>query len=297
MLPAISNDSDYSAVIGNDAVWLPAVTTVCRRHDVPTTGLEREPPGTHVVYRSGPYVIKLFCPLWRDQAVAEVACLKGVQGLEIPKLVATGSLEGWEYIVMSVIEGVPAIRVWDSISHEDRLEVVGQLGEWIRSLHGSRALPELKVDWDAFLVARRSGCERHHRMTGKWNDWISERVSDFSESSFEPVLLHSDFTNDHVFLTEQKGRWRISGIIDFGDAMMGHPHYDFIAPLCFFTFGDPTLSRRLVESYGLKLTPELANRLTTYCLLHRYGTVGQFLGRKPVADGEAFHAALWGTSE
>jgi hypothetical protein len=76
--------------------------------------------------------------------------------------------------------------------------------------------------------------------------------------------------------------------------MMGHPSYEFIAPLAFYCFGDPPASRALLEGYGLDLTPEVADRLTTYCLLHKFGRIGVFLARHPAADGAAFHRALWG---
>jgi aminoglycoside phosphotransferase (APT) family kinase protein len=86
----------------------------------------------------------------------------------------------------------------------------------------------------------------------------------------------------------------LSGVIDFGDAMMGHPHYEFVAPLICLTIGEPSLSRALVESYELELSPSLAGRLTTYCLLHQYGRLGDILERYPASDGEDLVRALWG---
>lgn len=66
------------------------------------------------------------------------------------------------------------------------------------------------------------------------------------------------------------------------------------APLAFYTFGHPELSRVLLEAYGLELTPDVAGELTTWCLLHEFGRLRDFLERCPVADGPAFHRALWG---
>ncbi|MFN2245353.1 MAG: hypothetical protein ACK2U2_23895, partial [Anaerolineae bacterium] len=81
---------------------------------------------------------------------------------------------------------------------------------------------------------------------------------------------------------------------DFGDAMMGHPHYEFVAPLMCLTIGEPSLSRVLVESYGLEFSPALADRLTTYCLLHQYGRLADILERHPASDGEDLVRAMWG---
>ena len=114
------------------------------------------------------------------------------------------------------------------------------------------------------------------------------------EPGFDPVLLNADITDEHVLVVNRNGYWRFSGVIDFGDAMMGHPHYEFVAPLVCLTLGEPPLSQTLVESYGLELTPALAERLTTYCLLHKYGRLGDILERCPVSSGEDLYSAMWG---
>jgi hygromycin-B 7''-O-kinase len=153
---------------------------------------------------------------------------------------------------------------------------------------------ELATDWDAFLDDRIAESDQHHHASGGWLHWIRQRLSGFSEPAFEPVLLSADITGDHVLLTRQDGCWCITGLIDFGDAMMGHPHYEFIAPFVCFTFGSPHLTWQLVASYGLAFTRDLADRLTTYCLLHRYARLDDFLECYHVEDGREFWRALWG---
>jgi hygromycin-B 7''-O-kinase len=293
MLPEVSTAAEYWAFSKNDASSLPAVETICARHGIATAELKRQGAGSHIVFRSDTAIIKLFCPIWRNQFIAEAACLGSIHGLPIPELLSTGELENWPYLVTSVVPGVPANECWEAIGHRERASVIEQLGSLMHSIHVSASLPELTMDWNTFLEERPSTIESHHGQTGTWNDWISARVSGFSEEPFTPVLVHSDLTNENVFLEERQGHWHISGLIDFGDAMMGHPHYEFIVPFRFFTFGEPRLSRTLLESYGLSFTEQLARRLTTYCLLHRYGSIRQFFERSPVADGTMFHQTLW----
>ncbi len=164
----------------------------------------------------------------------------------------------------------------------------------MRTLHQQAAVPELATDWDQFLTERVECWEEHHQAEGAWRDWIRGRISGFHEPSFEPVLLNADVTDEHVLVVRRDGYWRFSGVIDFGDAMMGHPHYEFVAPLVCLTIGEPSLSRTLVESYGLELTPALAERLTTYCLLHKYGRLADILERCPVSNGDELRRAMWG---
>ena len=192
------------------------------------------------------------------------------------------------------VPGAPAEEMWDDLDDRDQVAIISQLGGMMSKLHRYPPIPHLATDWNAFLEAQLSRWFEHHQPAEPWTRWLAERLDHFSEPPFEPILLHADITAENLLLSEIDGRWRITGFIDFGDAMMGHPYYEFIAPLAFYTLGRPHLSRLLLESYGLELTPERAQRLTTYCFLHRFGRLSAFLARYPMVDGPAFHRALWG---
>ena len=83
--------------------------------------------------------------------------------------------------------------------------------------------------------------------------WIRSRLKEFVEPPFPHVFLHADLTADHILLTRRDdGSWFVSGIIDFGDARIGHPFYDFIAVIADYTLGEPELSHQLLEAYGME---------------------------------------------
>ena len=294
ILPAISSEDDYTKVYADTSVWLPAMKVISARHGLAVSELRRATLGTNVVFRTETRIIKLFSHLWYDDFTCESSALNHVQGLPVPQLVAMGELEGWPYLVMTIVPGLPALEVWGRLDRPVQTSIIEELGRLLRQLHGHPPIAALATDWSSFLRDRITQAEVHHRAGEPWRSWIRMRLAGFEEPSFEPVLLNADITEDHVLLSEQGGRWGISGLIDFGDAKMGHAYYDFVAPLAFYTFGQPWLARTLVESYGLRLTGEVAERLTTYCLLHEFGRVGDFLSRCPVSDGDGFHRALWG---
>ena len=294
MLPAITNKDEYRAVYMDTAVWLPAMETICLRHGLEPSELRREPPGTHIVFRAGSRIVKLFCTLWGDDYTAERAVLRHLQGLQTPQVVAEGEFEGWPYLIITAVPGRPVEAIWGELEVGERRSILEHLGGFMRRLHQHPPVPRLEMDWRRFLAERVAGCEEHHQAEGAWRDWIRQRISDFHEPGFAPVLLNADITDEHVLVVRHEGRWRFSGVIDFGDAMMGHPHYEFVAPLMCLTIGEPSLSRTLVESYGLELTPTLVERLTTYCLLHKYGRLADILERCPVSNGDELHRALWG---
>lgn len=294
LLPTIASEHDYSKVYADTSVWLPAAKVIGARHGLAASELRRATLGTNVVFRTETRILKLFCGLWYDDFRSEYAALSHVQGLPVPEIIAAGELEGWPYLVMSIVPGVPALEVWGSLDLKIQTSIMRELGQLLRQLHGHPPVAELATDWSAFLRERIARSDAHHRADEPWRTWIRERVTGFAEPSFEPVLLNADITEDHLLLSERGGSWGISGLIDFGDARMGHAYYDFVAPLAFYTFGQPSLSHSLVESYGLQLTAEVMGRLTTYCLLHEFGRIEAFLSRFAVPDGEAFHRALWG---
>ena len=294
LLPYISSLESYRKVYRDEAVWFPAMRAICARHGLDVSTLRRTPLGSHIVFRTDDHILKLFCDLWADDFTSERAVLEHVRGLPIPELIAHGKLEDWPYIIMSPLPGIPAMDVWGHLRSDQRLDVVRQVGELMRKLHNHPPLMELATDWNAFLRECIAGCSQHHGVEEPLKSWILERVEGFSEPPFDPVLLSSDVTNEHILLSQRDGHWWITGFIDFGDAMMGHPHYEFIAPLACLTIGHPALSRALVESYGLELTPLLTERLTTYCLLHEFARLDDFLGDRSIRDGSSFYRGLWG---
>lgn len=293
ILPEITCKQDYVKVYADTSVWLPAARTICARHGLDAGDLRRETLGSNVVFRAGARILKLFCRLWRDDFVSERSSLAHVRGLPIPELVADGELEDWPYLVMTVVPGMPAVDVWGSLEKEEKAGIILELGQIIRRLHEHPPLSELAMDWNTFLGDRIARADEHHGVDERWLNWVRDRITGFCEPPFKPVLLNADLTDDHILLSERGGTWRITGLIDFGDAKMGHPYYDFIAPLACFTFGQPNLSQILVESYGLQLNADVVGRLTTYCLLHKFCRLKDFLIIHPVPDGSAFHRALW----
>lgn len=301
----------YRRLHRETAVWSAALRVICQRHGLDATALRRADTGSHIVYltrartnprarrREEPHddrVIKLFAPFWRADAIAERQALQTISGLPVPEVLGVGDLEGWPYLVLRVIPGRPARELWRDLGMPDRLAVIRDLGDFMRGLHEQPTIPELATDWNAFLEQRRQRCAEHHRVDEPFRSWVAQRVDSFVEPPFDPVLLNADLTEDHLLLVERAGRWRLSGVIDFGDAKLGHPHYEFIAPFAFLTLGVPQLSHALLGAYGLDDTEEIRSRLTTYCLLHEYGTLDAMLQRHRVTDGVAFEAALWGPS-
>jgi hygromycin-B 7''-O-kinase len=314
LLPHIKTRQDYVRVYRDADTWLPAMRVICQRHQLDATRLEFAPPGSHVIFQVKPErYIKLFSPLWRQDFVAERLVLRKLSersDLPVPRLVAEGKIEGWPYAILTAVEGVPLCQVWDALNAPDRARVAARCGEFIAALHATQTqgLEALATDWPAFVEEQIQDCADHLTQSDldeKWTRAIRAFLDDLPplyEPGFQPVLLSADVTDEHLLLSRRGGRWELTGYIDFGDAMLGHPLYEFAAPGCCITRGSPDLQRAMLLAYGYaeeQLNPTLAAQLMAYTLLHRFINVSELLkmfGSRPAASFEELKNALWAFS-
>lgn len=293
LLPEAADPASYSAAkSGYD--FVPAAAEICRRHGIPPPGLSRADSGTHLVFLLPGMAIKVFAPPWPEDFEAERAALRAVGGGRFPGIIHEGTLEGWPYLVLTRIPGRPARELWPLLPGSGKESLLHELGGMLRELHRTPVPPALQTDWTAFASDLSSTLEsRNEPPTRAWRDWLLERAG-FDPGPSEPVLLHADVTWDHVFALRGTDGIRPAGLIDFGDAMSGHPMYEFGAPLLYMCFGEPDLTWSLLSGYGLPRCRETAAGVLACSLLHRFGRLGRWLEKVPVTDGRAFEEALFG---
>ncbi len=292
LLPEIESYEDYRAIYREANVWLPAMRVICQRHGLDASQLKFVPPGTHVAFEvEGNRYIKLFAPPWRDDFVPErlvLDKLSGRPGPPLPRLVAEGEIEGWPYIIMTAVEGVPLNEIWGSMSMSNRELIASRCGELMAWLHAvpTEGLEDIRVDWAAFVERQIEACIDEIAQAGLAERWTRETAAFFaqlpplSEPGFQPVLLSADVTDEHILVSLRDGMWDMTGFIDFGDAMLGHSHYEFAAPGCCITRRSPRLQRAMMRAYGYpedQLETTLADRLMAYTLIHRYINVPELL--------------------
>jgi hygromycin-B 7''-O-kinase len=292
LLPEIKTYEDYRAVYRDVGVWLPAMHVICQRHGLDASQLEFAPPGTHVVFKvEGDRYIKLFAPPWRDDLTPErlvLGKLSDRPGPPLPRLVAEGEIEGWSYLIMTAVEGVPLNEVWGSMSMWDKERIATRCGELMAWLHAvpTEGLADIGIDWPAFVERQTRACIDEIAQAGLDERWTRETAEFFAqlpplfEPDFQPVLLSADITDGHILVSLREGKWDMTGFIDFGDAMLGHPHYELAAPACCITHNSPRLQRAMMLAYGYsedQLNGDLADRLMAYTLIHRYINVPDLL--------------------
>lgn len=297
MLPTIATPEEYKRLFDDPRPVLPALRAIAQRHAFGSVTLRRFRYGSNFVYAAGPgRVVKLFAPLYESEFRIERDALTAASktlGTAYPEILAEGEIEGWPYIVLRRISGHPPVKVWKELSPADRLVVMAQLGEVIAALQRA-PLPQegpVRVNWPIFIASQLVNSPFHHARTGVAPGWI-DALPAFLEAHREAllgqkrrVLLHADLTDDNVLLAKRRGRWRLSGVLDFADAMVGAPEYEFIAPAYMYTRGDRQLLARLYEAAGHPAPdPE---RLLAWTLLHRFAHLKAYVRQAgEIAEGD-----------
>jgi hygromycin-B 7''-O-kinase len=284
-MPVVNTLDEYRAIYHRDDIWRPVIDAICHRYTFLQKQRVRGPDGTHIVYLVGDtYVVKLFVPLFDQDFVAERTTAKhlvGKIGLETPEIVAEGQIKGWNYLIMSRISGLPLDTIWDALQRTERLKIARNVGQMIARLRDVpvSGLDEITFDWRTFLIDQIAEAYDHPPLPElAWEPKqeirrFFESLSGLMDEGFQPVLLLADITREHVFVERLDGEWQMVGYLDFGDAMVGHPDYEFVAPGLEIGGGNPEILQTLLITAGYPveaLDETLCRRLMAYTLIHRY---------------------------
>jgi hygromycin-B 7''-O-kinase len=257
MLPPGATEDAFTTVCQDDAALRPGVERLCRNLAVDVAGLTRFAAGSRPVYAVGDLVLKLFPPVDLAGCRVEAGVLAAVQGklpVPAPRVLAAGKHDGWGYILMSRLPGVPLDTAWDRVSARERDVLASQLGETVAMLH---RLPPPGIsgwwpaDWPAFVARQRAGCVREQRslgLPGLWTSQLDAFLDAVALPMRPPVLLHTEVMSQHLLVSETADGWRLSGLIDFEPAMRGDREYEFAAVGVFVAEGDARFLARTLSA-------------------------------------------------
>ncbi len=304
LMPSFTTHAAYREIFLNDGLWDPVMEAIQlellekKVLKVPEH-FERCRTGSAIVYRSEHHVLKLFSRLWPEEFPRERAGLKHFSGLSVPvpELVFCGEFENEPYMLMERLPGDSVVAHWNTMSFAQKKHLITQIGQLMRALKSAGPAPPnldpaIQTHWPDFVNARCEsfvGDQINHGLSENFahelHQWLMAHQSLILDTS--PVLLHCDLTHDHFLVqvdpetsAEASGRYRLTGLIDFGDAMMAHPLYEMGAPLTFLTAQEPELRLALLTAYGFGEACQEASRREAleqqlFCLwlLHRFVNV------------------------
>jgi hygromycin-B 7''-O-kinase len=308
-LPTARNNADWDALLDDERALAAGVTALLSRHGLANETRRRYNSGSVPVYAVGTqHVLKLFPPSEHEHAAVEARVLAAVQSalpIPTPQLIATGTHDGWPYLLMSQLRGQRLVDAWPALALSERDRIADTLGEAIAALHAIDTTPlaGLPPRWEEFIAAQHASAAERQARRGLDAYWL-ERVPDFLQRwmplpAARHVLLHTEIMREHLMLDrDATGSTDLSGLFDFEPAMLGAAEYEFASVGLFVACGDARTLRRVLLAYGYSqhaLDEALQCRFMAYALLHRYSNLRWYLERLPAAGATTMEqlASQW----
>jgi hygromycin-B 7''-O-kinase len=275
----------FDAWRGDTSRWLPTAIDIARSHALSCADPHVFSKGSNlVVALDSRLILKIFPPMLRHQFVSERAALSHLHGrlsVPIPEIVLEGERNGWPYLVMTRMDGVVGTDVWAGLPEDQKESVLVDIGAIIAEMQRVPAgdLSALDPQWAQFIPRQIEGCRARHERLGlpkKYLDGLDDFLAGAAmliPVNAAPVILTGEYNTENIFLSEHSGRWRLAGLIDFGDVMTGWGEYDLLGPSTFMAAGRPGRVRGLLRGFGhsqATMDPALPRRLMTLLLLHRF---------------------------
>jgi hygromycin-B 7''-O-kinase len=181
------------------------------------------------------------------------------------------------------------------------VSIARQTGELLAALHTvpCHDLPLLALDWPTFALERASACvsfQRERHLAAAAVEKLPSLLDDGAPlvPDARRALLHADLHHEHVLLEAHGNDWRITGMIDFGDAVVGHPEYDLIAPVFFVAGDDHARLHALFEGAGFRCNEAASRRMMAWSAMHRFNALARFLPPEHGAEAiESLRARYW----
>jgi hygromycin-B 7''-O-kinase len=271
--------------------WRFAIEELCVAHGLPHTDVRSFSDGSNLVAAvEGRWVVKIYPPFHRHQWESERRVLPRLHGrisVAVPALLAQGIREdGWTYVIIEKLPGALLESCWATFEQADKVRVLTQIGAAMASVHALPVddLSTLPPDWNAFVHTQAAACKARHARLGM-PDWLMAGLDDaigsgaaFEVPAAERVILTGEYTPFNLLAERRADGWHLSGMFDFGDAMVGPRDYDLLGPSLFLAEGQAELVAALVQGHSATqpgIDNQRRSRLMSLTLLHRYSSLNR----------------------
>ena len=317
LLPAIDTWAQWASLFDDVAVWRPAVDTICKREGIVYDRIEAPASNTNAVFiLDRRVVIKIYSPFFAEFAFERslMELLERDAVVPLPAVRAVGVLRDrrdWSYLAMEFCAGRPLDELAPELPPAALRDVAAQTGRAVRRLHAVDPQPLAAIDkgeaWPALMQRRRRRVlpeliERglvEARVAGELGALLEQAQAE--ARSVRHVVVHGDLNAEHVLLQERAGRWTVAALLDFGDARIGVPDYEWMPLWLGLCNRDATMLRAFLDGYdpALPTDPRLGQRIAAWTLLHDYGSdaIAELFEAsgvpRPAASLEALQELVW----
>jgi hygromycin-B 7''-O-kinase len=242
---------------------MPVLNHLQQAFDLPGDEWKRIPEGANALFQLGDdLIVKLVPPNWRRQGEKELLVaplLHGKLSLATPRLIGGGVIDNWVFVISSRLRGSSLADVWPTLDVDQKLPIMLQVGQLLRELRSVTfdADIAIKVDWPHYIDTLISACMARHQRRAMPAHLAAQvmpyllAAGDFSCPA-QARFIHMDIHPWNLMAHNDLGRWTLTGLLDFGDAIVGNcDRFELLTPLMFMAQGDPILAKALLDSYGL----------------------------------------------
>jgi aminoglycoside phosphotransferase (APT) family kinase protein len=243
----------------------------------------------NALYRlDGQRYLKVFGPTAERQYHIERVVLRSLDDhpvIPAPRILAAGEpTSGQPYLVLTAIPGKTAEEVWDDLPRPDQLAIAQELGTITAAIH------QLPQEYLA-AVERQYGGRHEHIIRPLLADRIAEIEATVTLSVHQkdallrflheeapehlagPLkVLHFDLAHNHIYLSQDPDKWWVTGILDWGEAVLGPPEWDIVY-LWHWTFTTATQDKEAMQTcletfFAAQPRPERFARRCLAAVLH-----------------------------
>ncbi|PZU88336.1 MAG: phosphotransferase [Shinella sp.] len=282
-LPVVLTEVEFERWMGKPEHWLALANRIADMEGFTPSVMELFGNSTNLVVNlDDRHILKVFPPMYESQFSSErnaLRFLKGQLEIAVPSIKSEGNANGWHWLITTKLDGIVGSMAWPLLSETAKESVLEQIGAAIAHMQ------KLPVDnlvlqrpsWHDFVRKQLENCFEHHRQLGMAHNFLADLKLIIEDAptiiplDLQPVLLTGDWIPQNMFLTERNGKWKLTGVIDFGDVMTGWGEYDLLAPNAFMCSGEPDRTQALLRGYGVPngiCDTAMRRRLLTLALLH-----------------------------
>lgn len=261
---------------------MPVLEHLQQAFDLPPGTWEKIPLGANALFGLGDEVIvKLVPPNWRRQGDKEILVaplLDGKLSVQTPSLIASGEIDHWVFVIFSRLQGTLLADIWPALDLEQKQAIMVQTGQLLRELRHVQfdADIAIRVDWPAYIQELIAACMTRHQRRKMPEGLLAqvmpylETAGDFA-SAGDPRFIHMDIHPWNLMAKQEQDVWKLSGLLDFGDAIVGNSdRLEILTPMIFMAQGNHLLLKSLLQAYGeigdINAT-DLQRQLTAYMLI------------------------------
>lgn len=288
--------------------WLETALAICDEASVPVSGIQRSPSSDHVVFMiDDRLVLKIFRPS-RNCFEREIKALEFARQrlpFQTPEGVKTGNFQGFDFVIMTQIPGVPLTRPeFLTLPSSEQNALLDELAIGLNELHSLDPAP-FDDDWSEF-VTDRAGSFIQRQIEHGVNKTVIDSLPKFIGDNLQLVplrptrFLHGDVHFGNLRFLRHNGTLKIGGLFDLADSRRGWHEYELLAVGVLMLQGERKLQRRFFSAYGyseVEMNEEMRKRLMMLTMLYETSDLRRYALRlRPEAVNyslEQLESSIW----